>query len=355
MRDPNQPDEQNRDSLDRPQEAGAAVPVGATSAGEPPTAYVSPSAREPVFGPYVSVLLYIVGYFVVGIVLAMGLAIVLGLLVGFGAIQMPPVEQELAAVDAMDIEGILKVMEPYLLPIVIATGLYSIAYTWAFARILDRRRLRDYGVGFRRGWLGDFGKGAALAILILGVIFVFSLTIGSIRVEGFARAAPEGTSVLAYLAGALLAFLSVGVYEELMFRGYVLQRLNDRAGRLASIIVSSLIFAVLHGFNPGADAFGILNTTLIGVILCVLFFRTGSLWMPIGFHTAWNFSLGYLYSLPVSGIPLYGVLKVVEVDPDSRLTGGSYGPEAGLACTLALAVWGGWLIWKRTGRGREEN
>jgi membrane protease YdiL (CAAX protease family) len=355
MRDPDQPGDQERNAFGRPDEPDAVAPTASPATGEPSTVYVSPSAREPVFGPYVSVVLYIIGYFVVGIALAMGLAVALGLLVGFGAIEMPPIEQELAAVDAMDVEGILKVMEPYLLPVVIVTGLYSIAYTWAFARIFDRRRLRDFGLGFRRGWLEDFGKGAALAILILGVIFVFSLTIGSIRVEGFARAAPEGTNVLAYLVGALLAFLSVGVYEELMFRGYVLQRLNDRAGRLASIIVSSLIFAVLHGFNPGADAFGVFNTTIIGVILCVLFFRTGSLWMPIGFHTAWNFSLGYLYSLPVSGIPLYGILRVVEVDPDSRLTGGSYGPEAGLACTLALAVWGGWLIWKRTGGRREED
>ena len=308
-------------------------------------------SRGPILGPYVSVFLYIVGYFIVGVALSAVLALVLGVLVGVGAISLPPFESELAAMSPTDIEGLLRVMEPYLLPLVILTGLYSIAYTWGFVRLVDRRRLRDLGLRLRRGWFGNFAKGAALAFLILGAIFAFSLAVGSIRVEGFARAAPEGTSVFAYLVGALLAFLSVGVYEELMFRGYVLQRLNDRASKLVSVIVSSIIFALLHGFNPGADAFGVFNTTVIGAILCVLYFRTGSLWMPIGFHTAWNFSLGYLYSLPVSGLPLYGVLKVVEVDPESRLTGGSYGPEAGLACTIALAIWGAWLIWRRSGRG----
>jgi membrane protease YdiL (CAAX protease family) len=182
------------------------------------------------------------------------------------------------------------------------------------------------------------------------VVFAFSLATGSIRVEGFARPAPEGTSVVAYFIGVLVAFLVVGFYEELMFRGYVLQRLNERAGRAASIIVSSLIFAVFHGANPQADLFGILNTALIGAVLCALYFRTGSLWMPVGFHATWNFALGYLYSLPVSGVPLHGILRVVEVDPDSRLTGGSYGPEAGLVSTIVIAVWGVWLIWKRTGR-----
>ncbi|MCK4408829.1 MAG: CPBP family intramembrane metalloprotease [Candidatus Eisenbacteria sp.] len=330
--------------------AGAAANDGTTALAQPPATTV-PSPREPLFGSYVSVLLYIVGYFVVGIALSMMLAVAIGLLVGLGAVQMPPIEEELAAIGPLDIEAILKVMEPYLLHLVVASGIYTILYTWAFARVFDRRRLRDLGLKLHRAWLGNLAKGAALALLILGVIFAFSLAVGSIRVEGFSRAAPEGVSVVVYLLGALLAFLSVGIYEELMFRGYILQRLNDRAGKTVSILVSSIIFAVMHGLNPGADAFGIFNTVGIGAILCVLYFRTGSLWMPIGFHTAWNFSLGYLYSLPVSGIPLYGVLNVVEIEPGSRLTGGSYGPEAGLACTVALAIWGAWLIWKRTGRG----
>jgi membrane protease YdiL (CAAX protease family) len=324
------------------------APVETTMYGLPPR------PAGPPLNAYLSVFLYILGYFIVGIIISMILAMALGILVGLGIVEMPAIESQLANVGVMDVEALLQIMEPYLLPLVIGTGIFTVLYTWAFARIVDRRRLRDLGLALRRGWGADFVKGAALAILILGVIFAFSLAVGSIRVEGWARPAPENANVFGYLIGSMLAFLSVGIYEELMFRGYVLQRLNDRAGRVASVIVSSIIFALMHGFNPGADVFGIINTIGIGVVLCVLYFRTGSLWMPIGFHTAWNFSLGYLYSLPVSGIPLYGILNVVEVDSESRLTGGSYGPEAGLACTIALAAWGAWLIWKRTGRRPEE-
>jgi len=338
------------DNHSEPENQWPPEPHAVTSAG----AHSPPRPAGPSLNAFLAVFLYIVGYFVAGLFLSMVLAMGLGLLVGFGVVDIEMMEQDLAAVDAMDIEGIIKIMEPYLLPLVIATGIYTVLYTWAFVRIVDRRRLRDLGIGFSRGWAGNFAKGAALAILILGVIFAFSLVIGSIRVEGLARPAPDNVSVPAYLVGALLAFLSVGVYEELMFRGYVLQRLNDRSGKVVAVIVSSIVFALLHGFNPGADVFGIVNTIGIAIILCVLYFRTGSLWMPIGFHTAWNFSLGYLYSLPVSGIPLYGILKVVEVDGESRLTGGTYGPEAGLFCTIALAAWGAWLIWKRTGRGSTE-
>jgi hypothetical protein len=160
--------------------------------------------------------------------------------------------------------------------------------------------------------------------------------------------------VLAYLVGAIIGFFFVGLYEEVMFRGYILQRLADGAGKPLAIIISAVLFAFLHIFNPGSDPFGIFNTIIIGVLLSVLYFRTRSLWMPVGFHFAWNFFLGYVYSMPVSGLPLYGLLDVTEVDPQSRLSGGTYGPEAGLACTIALAIWGAWLIWKRTGRAPRE-
>ena len=123
-------------------DGGAAPAAGQTALVRPP--------KEPLFGPYVSVLLYIVGYFVVGIVLSMILAVAVGLLTGLGVVQMPPIEEELAAIGPMDIEAILQVMEPYLFHLVVASGIYTILYTWAFARIIDRKRLRDLGLKLHR-------------------------------------------------------------------------------------------------------------------------------------------------------------------------------------------------------------
>jgi membrane protease YdiL (CAAX protease family) len=299
----------------------------------------------------VSVLLYLVGYFVVAIVLSIVLAVAGGILVGMGALELPPID---FGTTALGVEEIVQLLSPYLLPVVILTALYSIAYTWAFVHLIDRRSLRSFGLATRRGWRSDFAKGVALAAIILAVVFVVSLATGSIRIEGFARPAPPTTNVLAYFAGAVLAFMLVGFYEELMFRGYVLQKLNERAGKVTSVVVSSIVFALMHGVNPGADVVGIVNTTIIAIILCALFFRTGSLWMPIGFHFAWNFLLGYVYSLPVSGLPIHGILDVVEVEPASRISGGTYGPEASILTSIALGAWAAWLIWRRTGP-RSEN
>jgi len=297
--------------------------------------------------PYVRVLFFLIGYFAVAIALSIAVAMGAGLLIGFGVLPEPPVEM---SSPTLSMDEILGMIAPWLLPIAIATALYSILYTWLFIRVFDKRPLRDLGTALTPGWAADFGKGCALAFVILSVIFVFSWSTGTIRIEGFARPAPDGTPVIAYLLGAIVAFLMVGFYEELMFRGYVLQALEERGNRVAAIIVSSLLFAILHFANPGADPTGLLNTALIGALLAAIYLRTRSLWMPIGFHFAWNFLLGYVYSLPVSGLPLHGLLEITELEPESKLTGGSYGPEAGLLTTVAIAVWAAWFIWRHTKR-----
>jgi membrane protease YdiL (CAAX protease family) len=304
-----------------------------------------------VLHPALKVVLYLVGYVVVLLVISIAAAMVWGILAGVGAVELPPMDPELTTID---VENAIELLAPYLLPLAILSSLYTLAYTWAFMRLVDRKPLASLGLWLKPGWFGDFAKGCGLAILVLAIIFAFSLITRSIRVEGFARPAPATTNVLAYLVGAIIGFFFVGLYEEVMFRGYILQRLAERAGKAPAIVVSSIIFAFLHIFNPGSDPFGIFNTIIIGVLLSVLYFRTRSLWMPVGFHFAWNFFLGYVYSMPVSGLPLHGLLDVTEVDPESRLSGGSYGPEAGLACTIALAIWGAWLIWRRAGRAASD-
>jgi hypothetical protein len=297
--------------------------------------------------PYVRVLLFILGYFVLAIALSLAVAIGAGILIGVGALPEPSAQ---FTSPTMSMDEILEMIAPWLLPIAIATGLYSIFYTWLFLRVVDKRPLRDLGLSWSRGAGADFGRGCALAFIILSVIFVFSWATGTIRVEGFARPAPEGTPVALYLLGALVAFLTVGVYEELMFRGYVLQALEERGSKVAAVIISSLVFAVLHFANPGADPTGLINTALIGALLAAVYLRTRSLWMPIGFHFAWNFLLGYVYSLPVSGLPLHGMLEITELEPESQLTGGSYGPEAGLLTTVAVGALAAWYIWRHTKR-----
>lgn len=334
---------------DRP-DAAPSGPTNPTPRQTTPPSPQQPVAPGPLMGAYPSVIVYLVGYFAIALILSFVFAIFLAILMAAGAV--PPMSGDLGAV-GMDVEAILEIMSPYLLPIAIFLGLYSIIYTWAFMRLIDRRPLRSLGLALRPGWLADFGRGVLAAAILLGIVFAISLLTGGIRVEGFARPAPEGTSIIAYLIGAIVAFVFIGAYEEIMFRGYVLQRLEERSGKFVAVAVSSIVFALLHGANPGASWFGIFNTIVIGVLLAALYYRSRSLWMPIGFHFGWNFLLGYAYTLPVSGIPIYGILNVVEVEPGDT-PGAGYGPEADIAATIAVAAWGAWMLWRHTRKRRRQ-
>jgi hypothetical protein len=109
-----------------------------------------------------------------------------------------------------------------------------------------------------------------------------------------------------------------------------------------------VLFAAVHLDNPNvAWGFTFVNTTLAGFWLAVAYLRTRSLWFPLGLHWAWNWAMGALLGLPVSGItsltraPLF---RATDAGP-AWLTGGAYGIEGGAACTVALII-STIFIWK---------
>jgi len=85
----------------------------------------------------------------------------------------------------------------------------------------------------------------------------------------------------------------VPLSEEVFFRGYMLRFLDQRTGRVAAVIVSSALFAVIH-LNPS----GIVVYFIIGLVLAFLYLRTGRLWAPILAHMVHN---GVVFTIGVLG------------------------------------------------------
>ncbi|HYO92723.1 MAG TPA: CPBP family intramembrane glutamic endopeptidase, partial [Pyrinomonadaceae bacterium] len=136
------------------------------------------------------------------------------------------------------------------------------------------------------------------------------------------------------------------------FRGYPLQTMTRAKLAVVGLVLTSLVFAYVHKNNPnnppGLPPFTYLgfhfvnipfiNTMLAGVWLAVAYLRTRSLWFPLGIHWSWNWTMGALLGLPVSGIEALTpapLLRAAVTGPQ-WLTGGAYGVEGGVACTLAI-------------------
>jgi CAAX protease family protein len=187
------------------------------------------------------------------------------------------------------------------------------------------------GLDTRVPWIRDTLLGAfiggiivalAVAIIAIGGSVNFSLTL-SYRAWG--RLALE---IVVLLAGAMA--------EEVSFRGYPFQRMIDVVGPAPAVVIVSLLFGAVHWANPSSSPWSVLNTAVVGVLLCIAYLRTRKLWLPWGIHFGWNFALGVVFGLPVSGLNEFAVIVHGKARGPSWLTGGAYGIEASATGTAVM-------------------
>jgi len=207
------------------------------------------------------------------------------------------------------------------------------------ARWLEGLPWRALGLWFHSGWLRDFFFGSVIGVASLALATALATAGGGLSFTFSGRDAmvPVGQTLL--FSGAL--FILAALAEEALFRGYPLQTLTRAKLAWLAILLTSVPFAAVHLRNPNVVAgFTFINTALAGVWLAVAYLKTRSLWFPLGVHWAWNWALGSLFGLPVSGLTdlaPYPLLHGADLGP-AWLTGGSYGIEGGLACTITLLV-----------------
>jgi len=205
----------------------------------------------------------------------------------------------------------------------------------AMALAFNRQRdpLRGMGLVFRPGWRREFGLGAALGwgMLVVSILpLVFS---GGLNITFWLVPRQFGFLLIDFL---MLAVASLA--EEVAFRGYPFQRLIDAVGPTLATLVSSLAFAALHMFNPGANRASFLFTVFCSWLLSVAYLRTRALWVCWGWHFAWNASMCLLFGLPVSGITQFSpVIQSNTVGP-IWMTGGDYGPEASVVAAWVILI-----------------
>jgi membrane protease YdiL (CAAX protease family) len=125
-----------------------------------------------------------------------------------------------------------------------------------------------------------------------------------------------------------IVFFSVAVGEEVLSRGYLFGLLNYHFSRTTAIIVSSLLFALLHSLNPGvwSNPIPMIELILAGILLAVLRVISGGLWLPIGFHLTWNLFQGNVYGFKVSGLNVSSFIQNVP-EGSVWVSGGQFGAE----------------------------
>ncbi len=218
-----------------------------------------------------------------------------------------------------------------------AAGLLAALAAGAFLLLaLDRRT--PGALGF--AWTREVPREVALGLAITGG--ALCAVAGGLAFAGELRWTPDSGSPGGYaleLARDLLLWGVAAAAEEALFRGYAFQALARGIGPVAATLVASAGFAAAHWRNPNLDVLAVLNIFLAGILLSIAYLRTRSLWFATALHTGWNWMMGTVLALPVSGLALVNtpLYDGRELGPD-WLTGGAFGPEGGLAATVAFLL-----------------
>jgi membrane protease YdiL (CAAX protease family) len=255
------------------------------------------------------------------------LVLVLTGLIGFG-LALPVTGSASAVQDWLEGSG----PGPVLLQS-IAMLLSTALFTWLIGVRVLRLTLEDLryreshgGPGFGLGLIaGGLAAGAGLAIATL--------------VGGAEWSRDSGTAgdYAGTVATTLVVLAPAALAEEVLFRGVPLVALSRAFGRGTAIVLVAVAFALAHVANPNVTSLAIGNIALAGVFLGLAFYAPGGIWTAWGAHLGWNGMLAAL-DAPVSGVPFR--IPFIDYDPGSPawLTGGAFGPEGGLASTLALTI-----------------
>lgn len=207
---------------------------------------------------------------------------------------------------------------------------YSVAAVLAYlvvGRVFEGRDLSEMGLG-RRHMARDLLAGFALTALLI------SLVIGALALGGWYRVEAVRWDG-ALVAIALLEWLRVSLWEEMLVRGILFRSMEEPLGSWLALLVSALFFGVAHGLNPGATWVSTAALVLeAGILLGAAYMLTRSLWLAIGMHWGWNFMQGTVFGAAVSGNNINSLIRPVIEGPEWA-TGGAFGPEAGLFGLLA--------------------
>ena len=206
-------------------------------------------------------------------------------------------------------------------------------------RIWERGRLSDIGLNWcgasRRNLAIGFGGGVAAGLLV---------TAGPLLC-GFAALTPDAGNPRNWgsliFVSAMLLFGAFG--EELLFHGYAFQALLKSFGAFSALLPISVLFAAAHWGNLNTSPLSLINTFLWGLLLGFAFLRSGDLWLPIGVHFGWNWTLP-LFGVNLSGFAMGTTGYKLAWRISDLWSGGEYGPEAGLLSIivvplLACALW----------------
>ncbi len=191
---------------------------------------------------------------------------------------------------------------------------------WVFMKFIDKEKFVNLGFSTKKRFK-EFVAGILIGLFIMGFGFFLLSAMNEINFQKFVFNTKE------VIISCLLLFI-VAIVEEALLRGYVLRNLMISFNKYIALVVSSLLFSLMHGFNPNVDLFSLFNLFLAGLVLGISYVHTKNLWFPIALHLSWNLFQTH-FGFNVSGQDLYSLIEF-SIPENNLLNGGAFGFEGSI-------------------------
>ncbi len=211
-------------------------------------------------------------------------------------------------------------------------------FGWLYGKVFEDLPFRALGFWFTQNWFKDLCLGSLIGAFSIVLAAFIAIALGGLKFKY--NDSVGSTAMLLTLGSSLVIFTLGAAFEEVFFRGYLLQTLCRSKLAWVAIALTSQFFTMAHLGNANSNIVSTINTALAGIWLGAAYLKTRNLWFPFGIHLMWNWFQGAVFGIEVSGITQFTTAPILhEIDSGPAwLTGESYGIEGGIACTIALIV-----------------
>ena len=217
----------------------------------------------------------------------------------------------------------------------VVTALVALlSYTYLY-KFYERRSISELSFNnfWRNAALGLF-IGFGLQSLVVLVIYL----VGDYRIT-------QINSVINLLPSFIIALTS-GVFEEIIMRGIIFRLTEEKLGTVIALIISALLFGLLHLPNQNATPYSAFAISMeAGILLAAIYVYTRSLWSAIFLHFAWNFAESGIYGGILSGNVVDKSLVTAQFTGSDWITGGSFGPENSVQALIFCTITGLIFLW----------
>jgi len=222
-----------------------------------------------------------------------------------------------------------------------AIGLYfmfgtTILLIFLWVKFYEGRPIYTLGFTKKNGlkkYAAGFGTGILMNTVVVGTMAIF----GNIEIS------PEysfsiGSNQLIMVTIFFFGFIIQGASEEILTRGWMFQVIGSRYKPWIGVLITSIFFAVVHLGNSGINIFATINIFMIAILFTLYVMRDKSLWFVCGWHSAWNWSLGNVYGLSVSGKNEVTSIFDLNTTGNEFFSGGDFGLEGSVIATVYFLI-----------------